>query len=663
MAILVGVKQKAYEIIANIYHKYKGTYFVALLERTNFGKKMKNFVYEHIASSISISVMEKVPFSRKMEDKSPSLIKLQYNENMDKYFNILLIQLPFPANRRHKRIIPMGLAYLASSLIKKVEGVNVGVLDAQVYSLGYDEIMAEIISKKWELIGITYWTVQSQFAFNISKAIRTYNNNIIIVHGGVHPTLSPEEALEYADYCVLHEGEETFPELVDCIMNDKSIENVKGIAYKRNDKVVYTPPRPFIENIDDIPFPAWHLLPIEKYNMPLHITGGQRLPIIDSRGCPYNCSFCCSPLLWKRKVRWRSGKNIVSEMKEIIDKYGINQFHSWNDNFTLNKEFVEDLCNEIIREGLDIKWVCLDRAEHVNRHSYLLKLMKKAGCVGMEIGVESVNPDTFLYIHKDQAVGETKKAVQNLKEAGLYPLYTCMVFNPGETITGYYVQNQYLNTIQEGFEWFEYFHPFPFPLYIGQFSTPYPGTKFFEEADKQGLVLIEDNVDRYHHQINFIPNSLLDDVSVRVVEHLAEEDVLLFLRAVYTGFWADFPGKSMKRELSNRLYEVYRFIHPFFKKCNGELTVRQIAIQLSDYLNIRFTRSVRLTAYAVYIFAQMGLIRSALYHTEVEIEPKHVTMPAHMSHEILKLLELRGITKDMITQDTSDEEIITYSYI
>jgi len=585
-----------------------------------------------------------------LEDREP-ILKMQYPGENDSRYSVLLLQLPLPANRRHKRIIPLGITYLASYLLKEMPEVNVGILDAQCQSLTYHQIVKAITRDKWDIVGISYWTVQAQFAENLSRAIKSMRPQTIIIHGGVHSTLKPEDALKTADYCVRFEGEKSFHELVEALYQGKPVKDIAGIAYKENGRMVANPPRPLVKNIDEFPFPAYHLLPIEEYKMPLHVVGGERMPIVGSRGCPYDCSFCVSPILWQKKVRFRSARNIVDEMKMVIDRYGIKKFHFWDDNFTINRRYVRGLCQLIIEEKLGIQWVCLDRAEHINRSRDLLPLMREAGCIGVEIGLESANPDTFIHIHKNQAIDASRKVIKNLKAAGLKPLYTCMAFNPGETIIGYYLQKEFLDRAQEGYKWFEYFHPFPYPLYIGQFATAYPGTRFYEEIDDLCLQLIEDAEDRYHHQITSIPYSLLNDIPLRTVQELNEEHYFIFLDAVRTGFWTVFPGNSSQEELANKLYDVWRFIYPFFKKCDGRLTVRQIALHLSEYLNIPLTKSLRLTAYAVYIFAQLGLIRSAIYHTDYPIKEKVVKVTPARKREILHYLSIVRITKKNLLSD------------
>jgi len=580
----------------------------------------------------------------------PIVLKMRYPDD-EQRFSVLLVQVPLPANERHKRIIPLGISYIAAYLSERMPDVNVGILDAQMQSLNYWEAVTKATERKWDVVGIGYWTVQAQFARNLSLAIKSRCPDTVIVHGGIHPTTVPEEALESADYVVLHEGEETFHELVKALREGTDVSQVRGIAYMDNGRMVRTEPREFISDLDSLPFPAWDLLPIELYKMPLHVVGGERLPIVGSRGCPYECSFCTSPFMWKRRVRWRSPESVVAEMKAIIERYDICYFHFWDDNLTLKPDYMRRICELIISEKLDIKWIGLDRSEHLNRHPELLELMKESGCVGIEIGIESANPDTLLHIRKHQEVNENHIALINQRKAGLYPLYTCMAFNPGESITGYYIQRQFLDEAQEGYDWYEYFHPFPFPLYMGQFCTPYPGTKLYEEAPSLGLVLLDEPEERYHHKINFVPNSLLEDVPTRTVHQLDADHYYVYLLATWTALYTEFNMRNTRDELAHRLYDSWRFLNAYFGRCEGRFTVRQLAIQLAEYLNLNFNKSVRLTAFTTYILAQLGIVRSALYHTDLEIEPRCFEIPGDRKWQIIDLLNDMGVTPKKMVLD------------
>jgi magnesium-protoporphyrin IX monomethyl ester (oxidative) cyclase len=535
--------------------------------------------------------------------------------------NVLLIQPPLPFNERHKKIVPLSIAYLASFLRQRIPKIRIQILDAHILNLSISETIKEVLNDPWDVIGITYWTLQASAAFAISKSIKSATSNTIIVHGGVHSTSMPEESTKYADFCVLHEGEETFFELIEALRENKDINEVKGIAFLKDGVLVKTPPRPFIEDLDTIPFPAWDLLPIEKYDTPFHIGGGKRMPVIGSRGCPYNCTFCVSPLMWKRKVRWRKPEYVVSEMEEILRRYQIDQIHFWDDNLMMNPEYVIGLCNEIIERKLKIKWIGLTRASHINEHPELLSLMKEAGCVGLEIGIESANPETYLKVRKGENLSDMELAFENQRKAGLLPLFTFMTFNPGETITGYYLQAKF---IQKNVPMAKKYHAFEVtnPIAIGQFSTPHIGTQFRKEAVQLGLVLTDARDELFHHQINFLPYSLLNDIPERTTKKsLKIGHYLACFMAIKTWF-AIFPSNSTPLiETLSKLKECIRFTKYFFSQCSGNLSIKRIAESASLDLGMDLKKSLGYSALICVALSQMGMIRSAVHHKDIPILP------------------------------------------
>jgi len=592
--------------------------------------------------------------------ENKEIILLADHEYNESDFNVLLLQPPLPSNIRVKTIVPMNLLYLASYLRDRLVGINVAILDGQAQDLNYKDMIGTIGGMRWDIIGMGYWTVQYYFACNLSRAIKSMSPETAIVHGGVHPSLFPLDALRYADYCVIGEGEVTFSELVNAIRDGAKparLAMIQGLSYRDSaGDVVTNRPREFEDNLDEFPFPAWDLVPIDRYQIPLHVTGGGMLPIIGSRGCPYDCSFCASPAIWHRKIRYRSPENIVTELQTLADTLGVTSFHFWDDNLLIRPERIEQMCKLILQRNLRIEWVGLSRAEHVNRAARLLPLMKEAGCVGIEVGVESVNPANYADINKRQELGEVKQALDSQKDAGLAPLYTYMAFNPGETINGYYFQKEFLDEVQSGLEWFKYFHYFTFPLYLGQFCTPYPGTPLYDEAGEVGIVLIEEWEDRHHHQINFIPNSLLDDVPVLTTDEVTDEHYYLYLRAVLTAFWNDFPADASPRENAAYLHTYWRFLFFFLRKCNGQFTLRQIITYMTRACDTSFEKAARASALAVYLFGQIGLIRSGLYGVKDAVELKEVTVPAEEKRYMNSLLSLVGVERHNLNPFASHSE-------
>jgi anaerobic magnesium-protoporphyrin IX monomethyl ester cyclase len=541
--------------------------------------------------------------------------------------DILLIQPPLPANERHKRVLPLGLAYLASYLRDNIETISIEILDSHVLNIGYSQTIKEFSKKKRDVVGITFWTAQAPFAYALAGMIKKISPKTIIVFGGVHTTCCPEESAAFCDFCVLHEGEQTLTELVKCFIDGLSAYDIKGVAYFREGNFVKTPPRAFIDNLNKLPFPAWDLLHMEKYDTPLHVVGGKRIPIVGSRGCPFKCSFCASPYLWKQKVRWRSPENVVAEMKEVIAKYGIRQFHFWDDNLLMNKENIKGLCDEIIANKMDIKWVGLSRGSHIVAYPEILGLLKKSGCIGLEVGIESADPNTFINIHKGEELNNLEKACQLQKKHGIYPLYTYMSLNPGETINTYYAQAKFIDDILDGLPWCEFFHPLPFPVYVGQFCTPHVGTELRRDIKDMGVILANGLEEYNHHTINFIPNSLLDDIPNKTIDRLRDDDYIICVKAAWYWMYDLYPFKEPFYLQAAKRCGFLNFVYKFFLYCTGDLSVRKISEELSGYFGISLAKSMRYSVIIVMILSQLGVIRSAFFDTEAQIPLKTINLP------------------------------------
>lgn len=526
--------------------------------------------------------------------------------------DLVLIQPPLPANERHKRVLPLGLAYLAAYARQRIPGLRVRIVDGQGLNLTLSRIAERAAEGNPGAVGISYWTCQAPAAHALSRMLRERLPGAAVIHGGIHATIFPRQALETADYCVTHEGEETLVELLRSLAGGEGRPaEIAGLAWRDGAEPRVNPRRPLIEDLDGVPFPAWDLLPMEAYDSPLHVVGGRRLPVIGSRGCPYGCTYCGSPLMWGRRVRWRSPGNVLAELKASIEKLGIAQFHFWDDNLMLDRGYIEALCRMIVGEGMRIRWTGLTRASHVAKNGDLMPLLKEAGCIGLEVGIESANPDTFSKIEKDEDLRVIVEVARLHKEHGMWPLFTYMAFNPGETISGYYAQARFIDGLTAGLPWYEHFHPMPFPLYTGQFSTPHVGTRLHEEAPRLGMVLAEGLEDYHHHRINFVPNSLLDDVPVRRIRALDLYWYRLCGLALTYSFWSDFNA-AVPPDAQRALLARYRdTIALFWRMSDGRRPLREIADAVHRRLGVERRQAVRFVAFISLVLGQTGVIASA----------------------------------------------------
>ena len=525
---------------------------------------------------------------------------------------LVLVQPPLPANERHKRVLPLGLAYLAAYVRDRIPGARVRIVDGQGLNLSLSQVAERAAEGSPAAVGITYWTCQAPAAEALSRMIRERLPRTIVIHGGIHATIFPRRALETADYCVTHEGEETLAELLRFLAGEgKAPGEIAGLAWRDGAEPRVNPQRPLLPDLDAVPFPAWDLLPMESYDSPLHVVGGRRLPVIGSRGCPYGCTYCSSPLMWGRRVRWRSPGNVLAELKASVERLGLAQFHFWDDNLMLNRDYIETLCRLIVAEGMRIRWTGLTRASHVARNGDLMPLLREAGCIGLEVGIESANPETFAQIDKDEDLQVIREVARLHKEHGMYPLFTYMAFNPGETISGYYAQARFIDELISGLPWYEYFHPMPFPLYTGQFSTPHMGTRMHEEAPGLGMVLAEGLEDYHHHRINFVPDSLLDDAPVRKIGALDLYQYRLCSTALVYSFWTDFNA-AVPLDAQRRLLARYRDgLAVFWGSANGKRTLREIAGRIHRATGVDRRQAVRFAAFTALVLGQTGVIASA----------------------------------------------------
>jgi len=299
--------------------------------------------------------------------------------------------------------------------------------------------------------------------------------------GGSHGSFWDENALdEYPslDIVVRREGEATFIELLDKLQSKTSFNNILGITFRSKEgKITRNPDRPFIEDLDSLPFPAHHLLPLET----LKRMGKVLFPLITSRGCVYWCDFCSTVRMFGRGYRMRSPKNVVDEMEMIHNKYDVSQVTFYDDAFTVNRDRVLKICEELRTRKLEIAWDCGTRVDMVDRK--LLKTMRDAGCIAVWLGVESGSETILGAMNKSIKLNQTRLAYKTAHEVGLMTIANTVLGFPGETE----------QTARETINFVKELNPDDVGFYV---ATPYPGTPMYEQVKKNGWLRVTD-FDKY----------------------------------------------------------------------------------------------------------------------------------------------------------------------
>ncbi|MBI2303831.1 MAG: cobalamin B12-binding domain-containing protein [Chloroflexi bacterium] len=350
---------------------------------------------------------------------------------------------------------PIGLAYIAAFL--REEGIPVEILDLAALNLDDSQTQEEIERRDPDIVGITAVTNTIEEAYNVSRLAKRSNRKVIV--GGAHASILPEQTLEECkdiDITARGEGEHTLLE----IARGKPLNEVKGISYRVGNTIVTNPPRPFIKRLDELPFPAWDLLPLKRYWSP----GVKRYPfalLVTSRGCPYSCSFCTTRTVLGKEFRSRSPENVIAEVDELVNRYGVKEINIVDDNFTLLPDRAEKICDLLIEREYDLIWKTGNgiRADRVT-YPLILK-MKRAGCYFLAFGVESGNQKILDLINKGETLEQIRTAVKWAKEARLMTEGFFMIGNDGEGEKEIRETIEFAKELDVDFAQFQIYIPFP----------------------------------------------------------------------------------------------------------------------------------------------------------------------------------------------------------
>ena len=441
--------------------------------------------------------------------------------------DLVLVYPPFSVEERYARKVgrniggdlpPLGIASLAAYVREK--GWSVDVIDSIALGLSADDVVRRIVEAEARVVGFSALTGNFARAVFCAKKVRETCPDVLIAVGGHHATIMPLEVLREntsIDLTVVGEGEATLLDILErfkstgfdrerFLAGDGEVSNIRGVGIRSGGAPVLTEKRPFITDLDALPFPARDLLPVKSY-IPLP-NQYLRRPVVHMtaiRGCPFACSFCSNNAVFGRKIRSRSPRRTVDEIEHVTGEYGAREISFWDDTMTVRREWMMDFCREIVERNLDVTWTGYARADTVDPE--MLKTMKQAGCWNLFYGFEAGDQRLLDNINKKTTLETMRSAAKWTHEAGIEVRGSFMLALPGET------PELARKTIDFAIE---------LDCDYAQFciTTPYPGTRLWSEAPRYGK-LRKDFNDYHCWSPVFLPSGYDGESEVLAMERLA----------------------------------------------------------------------------------------------------------------------------------------------
>ena len=399
--------------------------------------------------------------------------------------------------------MPNGLCYLAASTRKA--GFKTEIIDAHAMNVSNDKLAHLIVDKNAKYVGISANTINIYSAADLAKKVKKLNPKIKIIVGGPHITPVPVETMKRfpeIDIGVIGEGEITIVDLLNTFEKKKDLKKVKGIVYRKGKKIIIIEKRELIKNLDDLPPPAFDLLPeFKKYYKPpawsLHEKASALL--ITSRGCSAQCTFC-DRAVFGNVCRTHSAKYVMKIIRKLYHEYGVRHLRINEDNLLLFRNKIKEICDTIIKEKLKISWSCFARVDCVNPE--ILRLMKRAGCWQISYGIETGEQKILDVEKKNVTLEQIERAVKMTKKAGIRVVGFNMIAHPLETVKSMKKTIDFNKRLKvDDFK--------------AEYLTPFPGTELYYTAEKYG-VLDRDwrNMGVYKGPV-FIPYGLTEELIVK----------------------------------------------------------------------------------------------------------------------------------------------------
>ena len=367
---------------------------------------------------------------------------------------------------------PLGLMYMASHLRSNQPGHEIEILDLHCHRHPYSLLQKRLDDWDPQVVAISALTCEAESLHRISAMARKRNAETVIIVGGPHISACTNDVEKdiNIDMLVIGEGETAFTELIRRISYGESISGIPSTALRVDGKMEWGTSGELISDLDSIPFPAWDLVSIKKYarmGRAGNTRRGRYLPIFTSRGCPYRCNYCHN--VFGKKFRYRSADNVVEEIRQIVETFGITDIEIFDDGFNIDHDRAISICNKLLKLdlGLSLAFPNGVRADHLDQE--LVTLLARVGTTNLAIGVETASPELQKIIGKNLNLEIAKKAITLADEAGIVTSGYFMLGFPGETVE----QMQKTIAYAESTD-----------LFFGSFFivTPYPGTPIWEQT-------------------------------------------------------------------------------------------------------------------------------------------------------------------------------------
>jgi len=501
---------------------------------------------------------------------------MEPNKNKNMFPKVMLVN---PPQKIYKHAwnsglyFPVGLLYVAAVIRKKC---SLNILDCMIddfeiqkfdnYELqgtSDDKIAQYIKDFNPDIVGISVpFTAQSDNAVNVSNIVKSISPETIVVFGGPDPSIRHDYFLNNtkADYCVIGEGEETFPEIIDNFKNNKSIEGIQGVAYRDGDEIIKID-RPFIKDLDKLPFPAYDLINVEQYLKSDFFYAGRmyeplKMTIISSRGCPYNCVFCSIKLSMGKPFRYHSANYTIKHMQHLIDMYGIQTFHFEDDNLSLHKPRFHEILDLMVNKKMNTRW-SVPNGLRADTFSYeMLDKMKESGCTNVRVGIESANQEVLdNIIKKDTNVEYIIDMLKYCHKINLPSSAFWIIGFPGETI------ENMKETIDVSLELYEKYNVVP----LFSIATPLYGTELYHESLNNGFIN-KDLTDE-----DFAEATRMEGKNLIETEDFTADDI----KKISENFNRRFQKIRRSKKMKNKLNSISKRLIRFSK--NPASTIKRIA--------------------------------------------------------------------------------------